>query len=190
MFSRMEVNRGPLQEWIFDLTGLEVAMREKEIRPGDQLTVVGNRGPGLQQLDASWGIRPAGLAKCVTDTEAETVASSDDYRQTFEERRCVIPCSRWILQRHDDGEQEYSFQAQNSPGLLLAGIWFPADGSADCAILTTRPTAMYAEFDTRMPLLLPPTKVQSWVDGRLGEVEDLLQPSVDIPLKAEKLAIR
>ncbi|MCW8193978.1 hypothetical protein F6455_04150 [Proteobacteria bacterium 005FR1] len=189
MFSRMEVDRG-LRDWIFDLTGLEVAVHGNEVRPGDQIVVVGNRGPGIQRLKASWGTRPTGLAKCVTDTETETVASKDDFKQAFGERRCVIPCSRWILQRQDDDEHEYSFRAQNSPGMMLAGIWFPTDEGADCVILTTKPTAMYAEFDTRMPLLLPPTKFQFWIDGELDEIEDLLQPSVEIPLEAEKVAAR
>lgn len=187
MHSQLEVAGGPLSEWLFNLIGLKFEVENRsDIRPGDRIASIANKGRGLQQMDAAWGIRPSWAATQISYVEAETVADKDLYADAFERRRCVVPCSAWhSVEAAGSDNQCYRFSSEEDPGVLLAGIWFPAEQGNDLLVLSTRSTAMYAEYQSRMPLLLPPTKLRDWIDALPEQLEALMQPPVDLGIRAE-----
>lgn len=191
MWDNISIQAQALSTWVFDLLGLDFEPGgNREVHPGDSLGAVVNRGAGLQQLDGIWGFRPSWSSKLIPTAAAETVAEKDLLSSPFEEQRCVVPCSGWSEQVEVSGDgvrkERYCFRPGEDPGFLLAGLWIRDQHGLQLVTLTTRSSAFYADFQTRMPLLLPPTKIQQWIDGTAREIQDLLLPPVDIAMRVEK----
>lgn len=178
MCGRISVIDSPLADVVSNVLGICFSVpTNRDLRPTQQMETVigGQRGP--RQLSARWGIQPQWSKRLLINAQAETVAQKPIFRQAFNDRRCVVPCSGWYEWR-DEGssnKQRYLFEHAERQPLYMAAIWYPnlpGKERPQIVTLTTAPNARCAEYHQRMPVLILPPDVESWLNSR----SDTLQP--------------
>ena len=157
---------------------------------------------GARRLDAfHWGLVPfwaktPGIGSKMINARAETLASSNAYRRPFARRRCLIPADGFYEWTRPPGAEHkqpvYVSRADGEP-FAFAGLWevwkdreHPDDQGEEapelysCTIVTGQPNSKMAEFHHRMPVILPPSSWDAWLDRDnrdTGELERLLVPA-------------
>ncbi|NOX63767.1 MAG: SOS response-associated peptidase [Chloroflexi bacterium] len=122
-----------------------------------------------------WGLIPSwakdpGMSARMINARAETAAEKPAFRAAFRRRRCLIPATGFYeWRKQPGGKQPYFVTMQDDRPFAMAGLWeywLGADGSevASCTILTTQPNELVESLHTRMPVILPKTAFDEWLD--------------------------
>lgn len=177
MCGRLNVISDPLCDWVSGQLGIKFhSETNNDLRPTQQLGTIALDGGALQQLDASWGIKPDWAKRLLINAQAETVRQKRTFAQAFAQHRAVVPCSGWYeWQQAGGAKQKYLFQGRDGRPLLMAGILYPQiDGSHALVTLTTKPIASCAPYHHRMPLLIEPQALDFWFHSQPHELDALL----------------
>ena len=163
------------------------------IFPGHDAPVILPDDAGVKQLEiANWGFRlpqPGGAAKKVTNARDDKLTQSRFWRESFVQRRCLIPATsfaepkgrspaiwHWFALPHDNNPR---------PLFAFAGIWQYWRGKIDgepvhlrCfAIVTTRPNEIVAPIHPqRMPVIIAPEDHDDWLLGTPDSAALLTRP--------------
>ena len=133
-----------------------------EIRPANYapVLVAASDSPVPQLM--KWGYQLPNTL--VINARAETAAEKPLFRESIGTRRCLIPSTGFY--EWDISKRKYLFTLPEEPVLYMAGL-YDRRGSEDCyCILTTAPNASMRPIHDRMPLVIPPRKMQAWlIDG-------------------------
>lgn len=146
-----------------------------------------------------WGLIPfwakeAKVGNRMINARAETVATNNAFKRSFVGRRCIIPADgfyEWVtrpaesaatktgLKKKTIKQPYYITQADGSP-LAFAGIyasWRGPERDDDplysCSIITTTANATMEPVHDRMPVLLPSTDWDRWLDPDNDDVDGL-----------------
>lgn len=172
MCGRLNVSDSPLVEWLAEELGVAFATDAKPTRlPTDRVDVLVAGEQGLNCLATRWGVRRDWSQKILINARAETVAETRSWRQAFESRRCVVPCSGWY-------EKKHNFALADGTPALMAGIWLPED-TPSLVTLTCEPNRECGRVWKRMPQLLHPADIETWLWGEAGAAHSLIGPSAD-----------
>ncbi len=132
---------------------------------------------GLPSLKA--GGRP------LINARAETLAEKPTFARLLEKRRCLIVADGFYEWRQIDGRKQpvYIHMQDHSP-FVFAGLWDSVtqeDGKLQscCTIITTRANKLIAPVHDRMPVILPPSAIDAWLDPKCKETSPLLQSYPD-----------
>ncbi len=122
-----------------------------------------------------WGLLPSwardpGMGGRLFNARAETVATKPAFRAAFRRRRCLIPAEgfyEWTPRNR--GHQAFYFQPVNGLLLAFAGLfesWHGEGGEVidSCTLLTTEANPDVAEVHPRMPVILPQSTFDLWLD--------------------------
>ena len=117
----------------------------------------------------SWARDPA-MGGRLFNARSETVAEKPSFRAAFSRRRCLIPAEgfyEWTPRNR--GHQPFYFQAANGLLLAFAGLfesWHGKGGEVidSCTLLTTEANPDVAAVHPRMPVILPPSAFDLWLD--------------------------
>ena len=139
-----------------------------------------------------WGLVP-GWAKDLSvgnrmiNARAETIATKNAFRRPFARRRCIIPADgfyEWTKVPGHRKKQPYFIHRTDDEPLAFAGLWEvwrgPKDGGTvpgghgddgeerpfirSCTIITTSANETMAAIHDRMPVILPPSAWDAWLD--------------------------
>lgn len=126
-------------------------------------------------LVPSWATDPKAGARMI-NARSETAAEKPAFKRAMQARRCLIPADGWYeWQRGPDHKQPYYTRYADGSSLAMAGIWeywkpqddpageYP-DGLVTASVLTTSAVGVLAQVHDRMPLLLPPSAWDAWLD--------------------------
>jgi len=177
---------------------------QKAIFPAYTAPVVRRAEDGERELVAmTWGfvlLQPGKAPRRVTNTRDDN-RHSRFWRQSFDERRCLIPATSFC-EPHDDRKPAtwhwFALSGSDDPRPLFAfaGIWqrwcgpVKKDGpniEVDVySFMTTLPNELTSSINhERSPVLLTTDEARdAWIDGTTAEAEVLLRPT-----PAEKLRI-
>jgi putative SOS response-associated peptidase YedK len=140
-------------------------------------------------LVPSWAKDP-GIGDRLINARAETVAEKPAYRRAFAKRRCIIPADgfyEWKVvgppssPKGRPKKQPIYIHRRDEEPMAFAGLWeawkvpegvdAPDDGADDgdgwlrsCAIVTTDANALLAPVHDRMPVVLPASAWEQWLD--------------------------
>jgi putative SOS response-associated peptidase YedK len=150
-------------------------------------------GPERQIRDLRWGLVPSwakdpSIGSRLINARVETLGEKPAWRQAFRKRRVVLPASGFYEWQpvEVDGKQRpqpyYLHPAEDDGVLRLAGLYElwpdPAKAEDDpdrwlwsATIITTQATGPLGEIHDRAPLILPPDRVDAWLDPRLTDPE-------------------
>lgn len=138
-------------------------------------------------LVPSWWKDAAKLPGQTFNARAETIAEKPTFRAAFKRRRCLIPADGFYEWAATGGKvkQPYYIQPCDPEGIFhfagLWDLWETADGAMEsCTIITTEPNALMEGIHNRMPVILPPSAFDEWLDPTFqdtGRVQRLLVPS-------------
>jgi putative SOS response-associated peptidase YedK len=152
-------------------------------------------------LVPSWAKEPK-IGDRQINARAETVASKPAYRHAFANKRCLIPADgfyEWKAGEAVEGakprKQPYFIHRRDGEPFAFAGLWeawkVPDDDEygiatpdgwlRTCVIVTTTPNAVLAPIHNRMPVILPESAWEQWLDPDEHDVEALTRLLVPAP---------
>jgi putative SOS response-associated peptidase YedK len=161
-----------------------------------------------------WGLVPSWAKDTAVgdrqiNARAETLATKPAYRRAFERRRCIIPADgfyEWqkiaMPGSRRARKQPYFVHRGDGEPMAFAGLWEvwkvpdgspPVDGAgADgrlrtCTIVTTSANDSLRPLHERMPVILPESVWDLWLDRDVrdtGALQTLLVPAPDGVLEA------
>ena len=129
-----------------------------------------------------WGLVPSWAKDPKTgdrliNARAETVTDTPAYRKAFAKRRCLIPADgfyEWQRQPGTKRKQPMFVHLREGLPMAFAGLWEiwkdpKAKGEDEgwlrsCAIVTTDANARLAPIHDRMPVILPESAWDTWLD--------------------------
>jgi putative SOS response-associated peptidase YedK len=145
-----------------------------------------------------WGLVPLWakdpkIGSKMINARAETLAEKNAYKSAFKRRRCLIPADGFYEWRKDPDapakakKQPYFIHRPDGEPYAFAGLWEVWRGPnkdqeplRSCTIITTAPNAEMAKIHDRMPVILPPSAWDTWLDRDVDDLEllgKLLVPS-------------
>lgn len=178
-----------------DATNGEWDAPNYNVAPTDPVRVVVNRplrdeqgtpakAPTRQLRVASWGLVPSWAKDRSTqgrmfNARIESVASTNAFRRAYALRRCLVPADGWYEWRaRDGGKQALYMVPADGHSIAFAGLYefWGERGQTltTCTIITAPAAGALAEIHERMPLVLPRTSWQRWLDPALRDPSDLL----------------
>ncbi len=154
---------------------------------GGRELVRGRFGFLLPQISKRTG-KPI-LPKSVANARQDRVESSPFWRQSFFERRCLVPASGFCEMKGRQPATYFWFGVSGESGQVLpfafAGLWKPFSGILrgerqsflTHSIVTTTPNDLVAKVHpSRMPVILDPGSYDTWLTGSPHEACRLLRP--------------
>jgi putative SOS response-associated peptidase YedK len=138
-----------------------------------------------------WADDPS-IASRMINARAESAAEKPAYRHAFRKRRCIVPASgfyEWQKVGADvkgkgkgagsrggtrgGVKQPFYVHREDGQPLALAGLWErwrpkdepDAEPIDSVTILTMQPTDQLAELHNRMPVILHPDAIDTWLSG-------------------------
>lgn len=142
-------------------------------------------------LVPSWATDPA-LGSRMINARAETAAEKPSFKAAYRRRRCLILADGFYEWRKEPGGKAktpfYIHMADGRP-FTFAGLWevgrlddarCPDDaGLRTCTILTCEPNELVGALHNRMPVILPSSAYDRWLDPAEQSPDalaDLLRP--------------
>ncbi len=135
-----------------------------------------------------WGLIPhwaRGMpTQLNTNARSETVATKPSFRDSYRERRCIIPAVEFYEWDEQNGKkQKVTFKPLGElKEFFIAGIWDASSGPdrtiESCAMLTVPSNAVVYPVNDRMPLILEPEQAIYWLDpkSKKDQLEALIRP--------------
>ncbi len=185
--------------------------------PTDDIYVVYESGE-TRTLDAfHWGLVPfwakdPSIGNRMINARAEGLATQNAYRHAFRKRRCLIPADGFYEWKKVPGQktkQPYFISRADGEPVAFAGLWEvwrggPTDDTdaredgerlrqheptlRSCTIVTTDANALVEPLHDRMPVVLPPSAWDQWLDPTNDDLDALGQ--LLVPAPSELLTLR
>lgn len=144
-----------------------------EVRPGDIAAVISlNRKQQQIVFPMRWGYQHG--RKLIINARSETASERPMFRQSFIQRRCLIPASAYFEWDHRSSRPEkLCFRHLLSSTLYIAGLYRydSPDTLPEFTILTRSAAEHLAVFHDRMPVILPPEAHAQWLDPNANPSE-------------------
>ena len=160
------------------------------VAPTDDIYAVLSDG-SARHLDAfHWGLVPLWakdpkIGSKMINARAETLAVKSAYKSAFAKRRCLIPADgffEWRKHPTDPKGKKQPFFIHRPDGELFAfaGLWEVWRGPnrdqeplRSCTIITTSPNEVMAQIHDRMPVILPSSVWDTWLDRQHDDLDAL-----------------
>ncbi len=126
-----------------------------------------------------WGLVPMwakdpSVGNRMINARAESLATKNAYKHAFRKRRCLIPADgfyEWAAVPGQKRKQPYFIHRADGEPLAFAGLWEvwrnPNDAGEQvhsCTIITGEPNEKVRPVHDRMPVILPPSAWDTWLD--------------------------
>lgn len=160
------------------------------ITPSQMIPVVVERPEGREVTLMKWGLIPfwakdAKIGSSLTNARADTIDEKPAFRDSFKDRRCIIPASgfyEWATFT----KKTYYFTPKDG-FFSFAGLWsrWISPDSIEvesCSIITTSANGIAKPIHNRMPVILSGSNsAAAWLHGKSkpSELKDLLTPLPD-----------
>ena len=152
------------------------------IRPTDNASVIRRGSGGLEEANLRWGLIPSWAkdpkigVQCI-NARAETVSEKPAFRESFQERRCLVPADAfWEWETIGKKKIPWKFAKSDEKEFCMAGLWdrwiVLGETVETFTIITTSPNGLVSPVHDRMPVILSPDEGEVWLEvGR----QDLLR---------------
>ena len=121
-----------------------------------------------------WGFTLQGSSQPLVNARVETAASKPTFKESWIRHRCVVPASWYYECKHyqtSDGKtktgDKYLIQPKDSSVTWLCGLYRIEGDLPVFTILTKAPTEELAQIHDRMPLILPESLIDDWINPSL-----------------------
>jgi putative SOS response-associated peptidase YedK len=163
----------------------------------DVLAVVaGGDGPAVRAFH--WGLVPtwakdAKIGSKMINARAETVAEKPAFKGLFAKHRLIVPMDgfyEWQAIAGQKTKQPMFIHRRDGEPLAVAGLWTTwrdrtlgddAPWLHSLTLITTSANATMAPVHDRMPVLLPASRWEEWLDPANRDVEQLQRLLVPAP---------
>ncbi|WP_373535901.1 SOS response-associated peptidase [Microcoleus sp.] len=132
-----------------------------------------------------WGLIPSWakdmkIGSKMINARSETVAEKPAFRSAIKHRRCLIVADgfyEWLPQgKH---KQPYYFQMSEGEPFAFAGLWEnwespEGEKIVSCTIITTAANETVQPVHDRMPVILPDSAWEEWLDPAVNSAQEVL----------------
>ncbi len=134
------------------------------ISPTNRVGMVRWDGDTARLTTARWQIKDPRSKRPMINSKIEKTGFWRDY---WDRGRCLIPAIGYYEWPKDQGHDcpVYISVKRNAPVMFFAGFYRTDDGSHSCTILTREPSPQIAHIHNRMPVILSPDEIESWLSG-------------------------
>jgi putative SOS response-associated peptidase YedK len=178
------------------------------VAPTDPAAVVVQREDHRAITTYRWGLIPhwsesAKTGNRMFNARAESIDRNPAFRYAFGKRRCLVPVDAFYEWRRDgDARLPYAVVREDRQPMALAGLWAgwkdPDTGEVirSFTIVTTGPNDLMRPIHNRMPVVVPESAWDRWLDptltkrADLAELHGLLVPAEDDMLDAYRVSPR
>lgn len=153
---------------------------------------------GVRRVAAHhWGLVPRwakdpSVGSRMINARAETLATKGAFKHAFARRRCLVPADgfyEWDKVSGQRSKQPYFIHRPEGELLAFAGLWEDwrgpeGDGPQhlrSASIVTTTPNDLMARIHDRMPVVLPDSAWDAWLDPDGRDVDALARLLVPAP---------
>jgi len=152
-----------------------------------------------------WGLIPSwasdlAIGARMINARAETVAEKPAFRTAFKRRRCLVPMSGFYeWKKAPGGKVPYFIRPLNSEVFAAAGLYeyWPGKEGAEpvesYTIITTEANELMRTLYDRMPVLLPQSAYEAWLDPgneKTDALMDMLKPCPAEEMRAYPISPR
>ena len=133
----------------------------------------------IDTVPMQWGLK-GHKDKIYINARSETVYETKTFRDSIQNKRCVIPCNgfyEWAKLR--DAKEKYLIEPTATPMLYLAGIYekrldpmLPGKEQIRFVILTRESRGLIRSLHHRMPVVVERRYILKWLNGEKSDVED------------------
>ncbi|HUI47104.1 MAG TPA: SOS response-associated peptidase [Acidimicrobiia bacterium] len=174
------------------------------VTPRAEVPVVAD-SRGRRVLDVvRWGLVPSwakdqSIGDRMINARAERIQTSNAFKRAFERRRCIVPADGFYEWQPIEGrkqKQPWFIRRRDCEPLAFAGLWEiwhdrslgdDAPRIRSCTIITTEPNEVMRPIHDRMPVILPESAWDTWLDAENRNVESLAR--LLVPLPSEELEL-
>ncbi|BCJ94669.1 DUF159 family protein [Anaerocolumna cellulosilytica] len=132
-----------------------------EIFPSDTVPILSASHKKIEPDISAWGFPGFNNKGVLINARAETVMEKKMFRDSVLNRRCVIPANGFY--EWDRSKNKYFFHRHESDILYMAGIYNCYRNEPRFVILTTNANSSIEEIHSRMPLILEPDEIDTWI---------------------------
>ena len=175
------------------------------VAPTNDVYAVVADADGVRQLQTfHWGLVPLWakdikIASKMINARSEGLLEKPAFKSSFRKHRCIIPMDgfyEWqagggaqLTAKGKPAKQPFFIHRTDGEPLAVAGLWSawrPKDSEPDtpwlhtCTVITTAANDTMAPVHDRMPVLLPASEWETWLDpanDRLIDLHGLLVPA-------------
>ena len=167
------------------------------VAPTSDVYVVLEDGGVRRVAPHHWGLVPfwattPSIGNKMINARAEGIATKGAYRNAFKHKRCIVPADGFYEWRKVPGQkvkQPYLITRADGEPLAFAGLWEEwrspdaprAERLRSTTIITTTPNDLLATIHDRMPVILPPSAWDEWLDPERADVDTLGKLLVPAP---------
>lgn len=150
------------------------------VAPTNDVYVVLEDGRTRRVEAMHWGLVPRwardpSIGNRMINARAETLATKNAFKNAFRHRRCLIPADgfyEWKVVPGQKRKQPFYIHRADGEQLAFAGlweVWHDPRGGADeqlrsCTIVTGPANDTVAPIHDRMPIILPDSAWDTWLD--------------------------
>jgi putative SOS response-associated peptidase YedK len=151
------------------------------IAPTESVATILNDGTAQVQL-TQWGLIPswakdAAIGNKMINARAETLSEKPAFKRPLQSQRCVILADgfyEWKAVSGSKVKQPMLVRLKSQEVFALAGLWDRWQLTLSSTIITTKPNDLMATVHNRMPVILHPDCVASWLSPDEVPVEELV----------------
>ncbi len=160
------------------------------IAPTQPVAVVANTGENhldyfVWGLIPSWAKDPS-IGNRMINARGETLAEKPAFRAAYRRRRCLILADGFYEWQQGPGRTKipHYIHLKSGEPFAFAGLWETwnsplGDTILSCTIITTDANERLASLHHRMPVILPESAYERWLDPserQPAELDDLIAP--------------
>lgn len=139
-----------------------VNVQAKDIHPTDIAPIlIASEHGGISCSLQKWGLLGFDGKQVIFNARSESAMEKKMFREGIVHRRIVVPAT-WFYEWNRNKEKNI-FYRKDQPVLFMAGIYNRYQGEDRFVILTTEANASMEPVHNRMPLILEPEEITSWI---------------------------
>jgi putative SOS response-associated peptidase YedK len=175
-------------------TAVETRQPDYNVTPRATVPIVRERPPRNDHTGSAkrvltlvrWGLVPSwaestAIGDRLINARAETIAEKAAYKRAFARRRCIVPADAFYEWRRLDEKtrQPYLIHHPDGSPLAFAGLWSAWKDEANdawlhsCTIITTAANEAMLALHDRMPVVLPRSAWDRWLDPTVTDAARL-----------------
>ena len=180
---------GHIIAYTFRVPPSDAVRKRFNIAPTQEAPVIRRtkEGDGRELAMLRWGLVPfwaknLAAGNKMINARCEGVEEKPAFRQALQKRRCIVPATGFYEWMGAPGrKQPYAVTFPDHPVFGFAGLWerWQPDAGEPIdtfTIITTDANQTVARIHDRMPVIIPPEQVETWLNGDVEEARKLLKP--------------
>ena len=186
----------------FELTNIPEIEPRYNITPTQNILTIVSDNQARKAKLWRWGLIPpwakdSKIGAKLINARGETVAEKPSFRNAFRRRRCLIIADGFYEWKRDNRQkQPYYFQLRDRQPLAFAGLWESWKSPAgeiinSTTIITTNANQIMLPIHQRMPVILPQSAHDTWLDNQVfnqQQLTSLLKPYDDSQMIAHPVS--